>query len=614
MCGICGFVGDPNGIDATAMLESVGHRGPDGSGQWQDDMVGSTIWLGHSRLAILDPTPAGAQPMISVNGRFAISYNGEIYNFAEIRTELTKLGYAFRTRTDTEVILNAWDRWGLHALSRMRGMFAFALWDRSKRHLWLARDRMGEKPLYYHAGPRRLLFASSVTALLASGAIERRIDSDGLDAYLTFGSAADPHTLVRGVRALEAGQLLLYRDGGFSLERYWSIRNIAEETAPVRFESAVTEVGEALRESCRLSIVSDVPVAVLLSGGIDSSSNVALLTEQGLRDFATFSVIFDGPDRRFSEERWSSLVASKFGTRHHKVSIDISEARGTVPRAVAAMDQPTHDGVNTYLVAGAVRAAGFKVAVSGQGSDELFLGYHQRHLFPWLMKLSRLTCPALRGNLNAITTIWPCLHDSRYEKMFQLLGSPESVAAAYLAQHSVFSQEGIQRLRGFQRPLQTCFVGDGGGTTALGVLSRLELMLYLRNTLLRDGDQMGMAHGVEIRTPFLDHRLVESVLALPSKLLVDSRGAQKPLLVSAVGPALPREIVDRPKQGFALPYDRWLRNGLAAAEIHAVDLGLEPSAVDAVRKRFQAGQNWTRFWTLQVLAAWAQRERMLAPA
>jgi len=612
MCGICGFLGDPSGINHAAMLQSIMHRGPDDEGMYEETTPNGVLWFGHHRLAIQDLSRAGHQPMSTHDGCLTITYNGEIYNFHELRKRLEQRGHHFHSATDTEVILSAWEAWGPDAVNYFRGMFAFALWDRKDCSLWLVRDRLGEKPLYYIRQAERILFASEVRCLLASGVVERRIDSDGLDSYLTFGSVGDPYTLVKDVRAVEAGHWALFRGGQWTMQKYWSLSDIKEATSDVPQKEAVETTAALLREANRLCMVSDVPVAVLLSGGIDSSSNVVMLNEMGFRTLETFSVVFAGPDIHYSEERWSSLVAERFGTRHHEIVVGSEEAMKWVPDAVQAMDQPSYDGVNTYLVCRAIRSSDIKVAISGQGADELFLGYQQRHLFPCLLKVAASPLKTLVRPWAALSSLAPNMADTKYEKILQLSTIDDAPAAAYLAQHSVFSHWGIERLRGQKRPCPSRFIRDQGGCSPLGRLSRLEIAHYLRNVLLRDGDQMSMAHSLELRQPFLDYFLVESVVSLPAALKVKPK-RQKPLLVEAVGPALPSEVVQRRKQGFALPYNNWLRNGLSVDALASTDIGLDRKAVQAVYTRFIRGQDFPRYWALQVLSAWAGRERMSPP-
>jgi len=294
------------------------------------------------------------------------------------------------------------------------------------------------------------------------------------------------------------------------------------------------------------------------------------------------------------------------------MSVTPDQARQWVPEAVQAMDQPSWDGVNTYLVCKAISSSGIKVAISGQGADELFLGYSQRHSFSQLLTAAQLPMRWLAPIIRATTRKLP-IHDTKYEKLLQTIGSPDALAAAYLAHHSIFSQQGLERLRGGRRPPQTRFVRPQGGSSPLGKLSRLELSYYLRNTLLRDGDQMSMAHGLELRAPFVDYRLVELVSAIPAAARLHPQQRQKPLLVDAVGPNLPAAIAQRPKQGFGLPYERWLRSGLQVADILPADMGLDAQAVFAVTRRFLQGHHWSRYWCLQVLAAWIKRAQLTVP-
>ncbi|MBI5515542.1 MAG: asparagine synthase (glutamine-hydrolyzing) [Deltaproteobacteria bacterium] len=610
MCGFAGALGDLSGLDRGAMLRALAHRGPDDQGALEEPLGdGRALWLGHRRLSIQDLSSAGRQPMEGPGARTAVVFNGELYTFKDLRAELAACGERFATGTDTEVLLRGYHRWGEGVLGRLRGMFAFALWDRPRQELLLARDRLGEKPLYYHQGPSRILFASEVRALLASGLVPRELDADGLDAYLTFGSVADPFTLVHGVRSVRAGECLRWRDGALAGRRYWRLGDVPVDPGASR-ERSLDAARERLRAAVARCMVADVPVAVLLSGGIDSSSNVVLLKEHGFTNLETFNVSFGESDGAASEAPIARLVAERFGTVHRELRVGTALARALVPRAVEAMDLPTHDGVNSYLVCHAIREAGLKVAVSGQGSDELFLGYAQRRWFGALYGLARALPTGLRRALARSEGLGGLVpEDSPREKLLQLAATDDPLAGAYLAQHSVFGHAAVSRLRGAPRPSPTRFIEPAGGQSALDRLSRLELTHYLRNTLLRDGDQMSMAHGLELRAPFVDSDLVECVAALPSRHKV-ARGRNKPLLLDAVGPSLPREVWDRPKQGFGLPYHRWLREGLQVSSPEGPELGLDPREVRRVRERFLQGRHPTRYWTLEVLSAWVRRERM----
>ncbi len=616
MCGIVGFVGSPEGVDPEAALAALRHRGPDAEGSHRATLSnGQTLWLGHRRLSIVDLSDAGRQPMEGPGGRHVVVFNGEVYNFRALRDELGAQGYTFRSGTDTEVLLAAFDRWGLRCLERLRGMFAFALWDRTTETLTLARDRLGEKPLYYVHDGARFAFASEVGALLEGGFAERELDDDGLDALLTFGSVAEPYTLVHGVRSVGAGEVVTLRGGDLTRRRYWALGAI--DPSGRGREEAVAGVRARLSRSLAQSMMADVPVAVLLSGGVDSSANVVLLAAQRWDNLATFSVTFGGVDRALSEKPYSDLVARRFGTRHTSVEVSLDDARSLVPRALDAMDQPSVDGVNVFLVSDAIARAGIKVAVSGQGSDELFLGYPQRRRFAALLGANRALPAVVRHGLRALARSPLVPPDGPWDKALQTLGASTALAGAYLAQHSMFAQSGVERLRGAPRPAVTRFVepmtaglgAPSGGGHPLDLLSRMELAHYLRNTLLRDGDAMSMAHSIEVRAPYLDADLVEFVVSTSPRHKLDPR-RNKALLLDAVGPALPREVWDRPKMGFGLPYQRWLREGLDLAEVVGPEVGLCPRAVAAVRDRFGQGQHYARWLTLLAFARWARRTRM----
>ena len=611
MCGIVGLIGDASRVNLDELSQPLAHRGPDDHGDFRARLGnGSSVCLANRRLAILDPSARGRQPMTTPDGRFVIVHNGEIYNHREIARELTASGVRFRGASDTEMILHAWQRWGVACLSRFRGMFAFAVWDTSEERLFLVRDRLGEKPLYYWRDAGALLFASEVRTLLATGLVPRDMSRDGLDSYLTFGSVADPFTLIEGVRALEAGHMAEIVDGRIRARPYWSLTGIEETEGGTSTEQAVDETASLLTEACRLNMESDVPVGVLLSGGIDSTACVATLSKLGIGDLRTFSVVFPDVDEDMSERRWSALVTERFGTEHEFLEVGLPEARSWAAEGVARMDEPSIDGINTYVVTRAVAAAGIKVAVSGLGGDELFLGYGHRARFPTMARMAALTFPRPVHALATKAAGLTAPAKTKWERLSQILPrSSDPFATAYVAERSVFSQSGMERLFGGPRPPQSRFVSSQGGATALGRLSRLELGYYLKNTLLRDSDQMSMANSVELRQPLLDARLVERVLALPLETKV-RRGEQKPLLVAAVGEGMPQEVADRPKMGFVLPFDRWLGEGLMVADPAHQPTGLDDHAVRSICDNFRAGSYYVHYWALQVLAAWLAENRI----
>ena len=435
MCGIAGILtreahGDEQRRVA-AMQQALRHRGPDDAGTWQSDAKRATF--AHTRLAILDPTPAGHQPMSCADGRFTITFNGEIYNFKELRHTLEGRGITLRTQTDTEVILRAYEVFGEACVSRLRGMFAFAIWDEREQTCLLARDRFGIKPLYYHAHDSGLVFASEVKALLHSGAVPRGLDRDAMYQYFRAGSVQDPRTLLRGVRNLEAGHVMTWDAGQLRTVRYWDLSFVASETAPPVAEATHS----ALLDSIRHHFVSDVPVGVFLSGGIDSTCLVALATQAGVRDLHTFTLSVPGsPD---DEGERARRTAEHFGTRHEEYRVDAATARQLFGGFLEAMDQPSIDGLNTFAVSRFAHEHGMKVVLSGVGADELFGGYRSfsdvPRLATWRRRAGR-TGP-LRG---AATNLLGASSDSRHRRLADLLAQPPSLTAAYATYRGIFTR------------------------------------------------------------------------------------------------------------------------------------------------------------------------------
>ncbi len=398
MCGIFGIItrnaSIPDGVLERG-TKSLAHRGPDDSGTVviRDSAHGSAeIGLGNRRLAILDLSPLAHQPMQDAETGNWIVYNGEIYNFKDVRAELERLGTTFISHSDTEVLLKAYARWGESCLLKFRGMFAFALWDARRHQLFLARDPMGIKPLYYAETASHFIFASEVRSLLGTDLLPHRIDPAGLANFLTFGSAYDPLTLIQGVKSLAPGHTLTWRSGTLTEASYWDLvgdapRRQDAPSLPVKDENqAVALLTPLLEDAVRMQLVSDVPVGVFLSGGIDSSALVSILSRGGFTP-STFSIIFREAD--FSEAEHSRAIAAKFHTDHHEITVSQSDVLAAIPDAMAAMDLPTMDGINTYFVSRETRRAGVKVALSGLGGDEVFAGYSTFRTVPRMERFAR---------------------------------------------------------------------------------------------------------------------------------------------------------------------------------------------------------------------------------
>ena len=623
MCGIAGIVARNGHVPAEGLERatlSLAHRGPDDSGTVIVRAGGPTeIGLGNRRLAVLDLSPLGHQPMCDPETGNWIVYNGEIYNYKEIRTLLEEDGVQFQSHSDTEVLLKAYGRWDEKCLHHLRGMFAFAVWDAQRQRLFLARDPMGIKPLYYCAVGEYFLFATEIRALLATGLVRRKLDRAGLLNYLTFGSSYDPITLIDGVSSLPPGNYLEWQNGDIRTACYWNFPLTANRETDEcgEFEQQLRDI---VHESLEMQMVSDVPVGVFLSGGIDSSSIVAALSRSGTK-LNTFSLVFNEQD--YTEAEYSRAVAKAYATEHHEILISKTEAMERVPCALRAMDQPTIDGLNSFVIAQHTRAAGIKVALSGLGGDELFAGYSTFRTVPRMQAFARglglLPHHARRSVANAFATLAPASDQSR--KIAALVHGNGNLMDPYLLSRMLFTskdRDGLltesdknARERAHVPLLET--LAQSEQFDAINRISYLETRCYMLNTLLRDSDAMSMAHGLELRVPLIDHCLVEQLFTVPGTLKVDPR-IPKHLLVGAVG-GLPQEIVHRTKRGFTLPIEHWLRGELRAEveqSLSTIKDGplssvLDPVAVRQVWQDFlERKTSWSRPWSLYVLQRWCE--------
>ncbi len=627
MCGIVGIVGRRKPVSAEILeraTRSLAHRGPDDSGAI---IVRPTapepveIGLGNRRLAILDLSPLGHQPMHDPATGNWIVFNGEIYNFLQVRKELEGEGLIFSSNSDTEVLLKAYGRWGEGCLDRLRGMFAFAIWDAPRQRLFLARDPIGIKPLYYYFSDQYFLFASELRTLLGTGLIPRRLDSAGLLNYLAFGSVYDPNTLIEGISALLPGHYLIWQNGKQETHRYWdlvseegrAIANVAEKPK----YSALNEIRGLLLDSVRLHLVSDVPVGVFLSGGIDSSSLVALLTEMGVRPH-TFSLVFREPD--YSEAGYSREIAREFGTEHQEVCVAQGDALEQLPGALRAMDQPTIDGVNTYIVSHHAQAAGMKVVLSGLGGDEMFAGYSNFRSVPRMERFARYWrhVPGLLRSATTSAVSWTGDSDQS-RKLAALLRNPDEIVPCFLAR-MLFTPEQVRHLLPAanedvlgraKAPLMAMFERSRP-LDPVNRVSYLETRGYMANTLLRDADVMSMAHSLELRVPLLDPQLAVYLQTVPGAWKTNNR-MPKPLLVGTLERKLPDAMVYRRKQGFTFPFEHWLKDEMRVTVAATLKMKhesylssiLEVPAVQSVWMDFLAGRtSWSRPWSLYVLSQW----------
>jgi asparagine synthase (glutamine-hydrolysing) len=597
MCGIAGFFADrPLGgaTSSEAMLRrmqmGLRHRGPDGQGLWMDPQ--QQAGLAHVRLAVIDPSPAGAQPMRSADGRFVISFNGEIYNFQTLRDELQARGDTFRTGSDTEVLLALFQREGPACLRRLRGMFALALWDMQTGRGLLARDGFGIKPLYYAHTAFGLVFASEMRALLAGGGVRFQLDPAAVAGYFATGSVAEPDALVRGVQMLPPGHYLQWSANGAEMTRFWEVA-FPDPSVLTRAEAVGLTRG-ALEDSVRAHFVSDVPVGLFLSGGVDSSALLALSRSTGLADgLETFSVAVDDP--AFDEAGVAAATARAFNVAHHVLRLDATIARDSFARFIDAMDVPSVDGFNTWTVSGLARSHGIKVVLSGLGGDELFGGYPSFEKVPrlhaWTRALARLP-GAARGLGHLAARVAP---SSRWHRAAELLASGNDLTQSYRAYRGIFpladatrlaacftglsEAEVLEAIRPTPTLLPTC-MGDR--------VSYLELTRYMRNQLLRDSDVMSMAHGLELRLPLVDQRLFDTMATIPAAIRLRSG---KQLLLEAV-PEIPAQVRNAPKRGFSFPIRAWLEKDLGP-EFRKATQGL-PVHADA----------WYQQWSILAFTRW----------
>jgi len=630
MCGIAGWYEErAEGAAASveplrAMLRAMTPRGPDDVGLTEVlPRLDRGRWLlGACRLAILDLSAAGHQPMHDAATGNWLVYNGEIFNFRELRRELEAAGCAFRSNCDTEVLLVGYGVWGEEVVRRLRGMFAFAVWDEVQQKLVLARDRHGIKPVYYWQQAGRFLFASELRALLASGFVPRVLDATGLDSFMKFGAVQEPATLIRGIRLLPAGHLLRWRKAGVELARYW---RLPAETTPVNGRATVRkkrveEVCASLSEAVRLRLVSDVPLGVFLSGGLDSSVVAALAARSG-NAIRTFNITFS--EKQFAEGAKARHVAQHIGSEHHELTFSEQHLLEALPEALAAMDQPTVDGINTYFVSRLAKQAGVTVALSGLGGDELFAGYRSFHIVPRLEQFERWTPHWLR--YLAGTLLDSRLFTGRDDgKLRSYLCGEYGFRRPFFFSRLVLTPARVARLFQPEWLLELDFAVYEreceeiermlAGQDAINRVSCLELTSYLRNTLLRDTDCMSMANSLEVRVPLIDHVVTEQMLRLPGAWKLSGR-QRKPLLVAALERPLPTDILRQPKRGFEFPWELWLRGELRS-EVEVTLREPGPALARALRwesvrelwQEFLAGRvHWSRVWLFYVLRKWTER-------
>jgi len=644
MCGIAGIIGrldDSNRTALVRMNDAMLHRGPDASGTWESE-PDSRSWgalLAHRRLSILDLSPAGAQPMVDPVTGHVVVFNGEIYNFSHLRQRLMSEGQSFQSSGDTAVMLRALGLHGSAALRWLRGMFAFACWDPRQRLLLLARDPLGIKPLYVARsanpdGDWSIAFASELRALLASGLIGTpRLDPEAVASSLWNGFVVGPGSAVKGIDLLWPGELIELDGNGKELRReeFWRIPEQAP--APTMDEDSLATI---LEEGLRLHLASDVPLAVFLSGGIDSSVMANLAQRAAKTPIHTFTLAFE--EQELNEGPIARRIAAAIGTQHHEVVLTEGRFVENLAAALNSLDQPTFDGLNAYYMSHAIRAAGFTVALSGTGGDELFGGYSSYRDLPvlhrWCSRAGFL--PRELQAAAAKLATWPLRRSgaavppqTRWAKLPDMVRRGDDLLALYQLAYSLFLP-GFQRelmaadfvsplADGLPRAMRQRLTGETRNRTPLSAISVMEQRLFLGERLLRDNDVASMASSLEQRVPLVDQVLFESVDRLPDQARYRPLG-RKAVLRRIGLRGLDPALFERPKSGFVLPFDRWIRRGLRSAmdgtlrDPQAIaPVGLDPAAVERLWRAFldgAPGMYWSRVWSIYVLIRWCHHNRV----
>lgn len=636
MCGINGILGLKDSALAKGKVQAMNiamkHRGPDDEGLF----VNEEIVLGHRRLSIIDLSAAGHQPMSSYDGRFQIVYNGELYNFKELKFELTRVisgsnqqAYFFQTNTDTEVIISAYARWGKECVNYFNGMYAFAIWDNLKKELFIARDRLGIKPLYYFYTNNILAFSSEIRSLLASELIPRKLDENSLVDYLRYQTVHAPHTIVKGVKMLMPGHYMKSNNDKITIHSYWDLKkNISHASDGRSYLEVCKDVNELLTKAVERRLIADVPFGAFLSGGIDSSAIVGLMSKVSAEKVKTFSVTFD--ESEFSESKYAQLIAKKFNTDHHEIKLSPEDFLTELPNALKAMDHPGGDGPNTYIVSKATKEAGITMALSGLGGDELFAGYD---VFKRSLELNKKVW------LNAVPQFMRGVGGSVLTKAKPGVASEK--IAEFLKQDSInfksfyplsrqvlmdkdiatilkkkeLTANRVSEIIAINTDVTLSGV-EGRQSSIISQVSIAEISTYMQNVLLGDADQMSMAHALEVRVPFIDYTLVEYVLGVPDKY--KSTSSPKKLLVDSLGDLLPSEIVNRPKMGFTFPWKEWIKSEMKIfCEQKMVSLSkrefFNEQEVMKLWKDFLNDNpkiTWSRIWYLVVLENWLQENNI----
>jgi len=628
MCGICGKLNFDRDNEVSqqllkAMADSIVHRGPDDDGYYLSGQVG----LGFRRLSIID-LAGGHQPLSNEDGTVWIVFNGEIYNYQELREDLLKKGHVFRTKADTEVIVHLYEEYGEAGIQSLRGMFAFAIWDQKQQKLLLARDRVGIKPLYYGVTSQSVVFASEMKAILVDPQIKREILPSTVDRFLTFGYVPGEETLLKGIYKLPPGSFMVVKNGKTEVKQYWDLHF---SSSSVTLKAAEEQLLEILEESVRLHMIADVPVGFLLSGGVDSTAMLSIASQKTDRPISSYTVGF--ANSGVADERpFARLAAEKYGSEHHEISISSKEFADFLPKYVWHMEEPVCEppAVALYYVSKLARNY-VKVLISGEGGDEAFAGYPNYRAMLWIERIKRMAGPfksALSGTLSLLYKL------TGYQRLGNYLPLLNSTFDAYYYSRS------SSPFRFFNAHSQQLYSGDFLASTskqyslrpvtqlleqnrADDLLSRMlyvDTRTWLPDDLLVKADKMTMANSVELRVPLLDHKLLEFAATLPSNFKINGF-SMKYIAKRCLRKQIPAEILERKKAGFPVPYENWLRTDLRDSvnnillDRETVDRGyFKKSTVEKlVRDNAESGGYAKEIFSLVVLELWHREFLSSAP-
>lgn len=590
----------------------MAHRGPDAEGIYFD----GPLALGHLRLSIVDLSEASNQPFADHTGRYRISFNGEIYNFREVKKLLPD--YPYTTTGDTEVLLAAYIKWGPACLQYLKGMFAFAIWDTARKELFIARDRLGVKPLYYYRNEQYFVFASEIRGLIASGLVPKKISRTAIREFLSYQSIGFPLAVIEDVQQLDAGCFLHVINNEVTIKKYWSVTDQHPSFDFGDQQKTEQHIRQLLRNAVQQRLISDVPIGAFLSGGIDSSAVVGLMAEVSTTPPNTFTIGFNEKD--FDESEYAATVARKFNTNHSRVLLQPSVFLDELTNALDAMDTPSGDGVNTYVVSKAIKQHGLTVALSGVGGDELFAGYPFFKQFLQLKKFEK-TWGMTGWARHLLAGAYSLKGSNRAARLRGLLTAPNnSITSFYPEFRRIISPALMSRLTTLDPAIPTGIEKNllnlNGSLEKFPLLSQVSIAEYLgytQHTLLKDTDQMSMAVTLEVREPFFDHELIEFVLAIPDTIKYPDY--PKSLLVRSLAGLLPPDIVHRPKKGFLFPWAVWMKKDLFAFCDQLLKQAAERDFINGKEllqywNRFQKDDpavRWMELWLFVVLEYWLEK-------